>query len=161
MKKKEIQNCPRHSPWPRFCCCCCCCFFVKRNYIEIIKKQLLTIVASDMMWCRPESTNINLVSAWVNIGTLSSTSHHIRCLNSPYLYNVKCLNSQQLFNYIFSLIKKATTTTTITTLTKYWLWPMSWTVLNYLLCIIFCNYNCRQRRPKMPHNVAFHQGLHC
>ena len=61
--------------------------------IDII--QLLTIEALDMMWYRPESTNIDRGGAEVNIGILRSISHH-----------VQCLNSQQLFYYIISLFKK-------------------------------------------------------
>ena len=57
--------------------------------------QLLTIEALDMMWYRPESTNIDQGGAEVNIGILRSISHH-----------VQCLNSQQLFYYIISLSKK-------------------------------------------------------
>ena len=70
--------------------------------------QLLTIEALDMMWYRPESTNIDRGGAEVNIGILRWTSHH-----------VQCLNSQQLFYYIISLNKKALTTT------KSWPWTMS------------------------------------
>ena len=40
-------------------------------------KQLLTIEALDMMWCRHENTNIDLGYASVNIGALRSTSHHV------------------------------------------------------------------------------------
>ena len=58
--------------------------------------QLLTIGALNMMWYRPESTNIDLGSASVNIGILRSIS----C-------NVQCLNSQQLFYYIISQNKKS------------------------------------------------------
>ena len=58
--------------------------------------QLLTIEALDMMWYRPESTNIDRGGAEVNIGILRSISHH-----------VQCLNSQQLFYYIISLSKKS------------------------------------------------------
>ena len=79
--------------------------------------QLLTIEALDMMWCRPESTNIDWSGAQVNISILRSTSHH-----------VQCLNSQQLFYYIISLNKKATTT-------KSWPCTMSWTVLNFFFLI--------------------------
>ena len=79
--------------------------------------QLLTIEALDMMWYRPESTNIGRGGAEVNIGILRLISYH-----------VQCLNSQQLFYYIISLNKKATTTTT-----KSWLWTMSSTVLNFFL----------------------------
>ena len=57
--------------------------------------QLLTIEALDMMWYRPESTNIDRGGAEVNIGILRSISHH-----------VQCLNSQQLFYYIISLLKQ-------------------------------------------------------
>ena len=57
--------------------------------------QLLTIDALDMMWYRPESTNIARGGAEVNIDILRSISHH-----------VQCLNSQQLFYYIISLSKK-------------------------------------------------------
>ena len=41
----------------------------------------MTIEALDMMWYRPENTNIDLGSASVNIGTLRSISHHVQCLN--------------------------------------------------------------------------------
>ena len=54
--------------------------------------QLLTIETLDMMWYRPESTNIDHGGAEVNIGILRSISYH-----------VQCLNSQQLFYYIISL----------------------------------------------------------
>ena len=57
--------------------------------------QLLTIEALDMMWYRPESTNIDRGGAEVNIGILRLISYH-----------VQCLNSQQLFYYIISLNKK-------------------------------------------------------
>ena len=59
--------------------------------------QLLTIEALDMMWCRPESTNIDWGETEVNIGILRSTSQY-----------VQCLNSQQLFYFIIFLNKKAT-----------------------------------------------------
>ena len=78
-----------------------CCVSWSDNNI-----QLLTIEALDMMWYRPENTNIDLGgsestnidrgSASVNIGILRSISHH-----------VQCLNSQQLFYYIISLSKKS------------------------------------------------------
>ena len=55
----------------------------------------MTIEAWDMMWYRPESTNIDRGGAEVNIGILRSISHH-----------VQCLSSQQLFYYIISLNKK-------------------------------------------------------
>ena len=48
-----------------------------------------------MMWCQPESSTIDCGGAEVNIGILSSISHHIQRLNS-----------QQLFLYIISLNKK-------------------------------------------------------
>ena len=54
--------------------------------------QLLTIEALDMMWYRPENTDIDRGEAEVNIGSLRSISHH-----------VQCLNSQQLFYYIIHL----------------------------------------------------------
>ena len=57
--------------------------------------QLLTIEALDMMWYRPESTNIDRGGAEVNIGILRSISHH-----------VQCLNSQQSFYYIIFLWKQ-------------------------------------------------------
>ena len=63
------------------------------QFIVII--QLLTIEALNMMWYRPENTNIDLGEAEVNIGILRSISHH-----------VQCLNSQQLFYYTISQIKK-------------------------------------------------------
>ena len=44
--------------------------------------QLLTNEALDMMWYRPENTNIDLGFAEVNIGILWSISHHIQCLIS-------------------------------------------------------------------------------
>ena len=44
--------------------------------------QLLTNEALDMMWYRPENTNIDLGEAEVNIGILWSISHHIQCLIS-------------------------------------------------------------------------------
>ena len=47
-----------------------------------IIKQLLTNEALDMMWYRPENTNIDLGFASVNIGILWSISHHIQCLIS-------------------------------------------------------------------------------
>ena len=51
--------------------------------------QLLTIEDVDMMYYRPENTNIDRGEAEVNIGILWSISHHIQCLDS-----------QQLFYYI-------------------------------------------------------------
>ena len=54
--------------------------------------QLLTIEALDMMWYRPENTDIDRGEAEVNIGILRSISHH-----------VQCLNSQQLFYYIIHI----------------------------------------------------------
>ena len=39
--------------------------------------QLLTIEALDMMWYRPESTNIGRGGAEVNIGILRSLSYHV------------------------------------------------------------------------------------
>ena len=47
---------------------------------KLYKKQLLTIEALDIMWCRPESSNIDLDSALVNIGALRVTSHHVQYL---------------------------------------------------------------------------------
>ena len=44
--------------------------------------QLLTNEALDMMWYRPENTNIDQGEAEVNIGILWSISHHIQCLIS-------------------------------------------------------------------------------
>ena len=44
--------------------------------------QLLTNKALDMMWYRPENTNIDRGEAEVNIGILWSISHHIQCLIS-------------------------------------------------------------------------------
>ena len=44
--------------------------------------QLLTNEALDMMWYRPENTNIDRGEAEVNIGILWSISHHIQCLIS-------------------------------------------------------------------------------
>ena len=88
------------------------CIFVKHKYLHLhcllhlfifftfstyyIIKQLLTIGALDMMWCRPENTNVDLGFASVNIGILRSTSrfasvnigilwstsHHVQCPNS-------------------------------------------------------------------------------
>ena len=55
------------------------------NYkLGVIKStiHLLTIEALDMMWCRPESTNIDRGGVEVNIGILRLTSHHVQCLNS-------------------------------------------------------------------------------
>ena len=66
------------------------------NYRLYNNIQLLTIEALDMMWYRPESTNIDRGGEEVNIGILRSISHH-----------VQCLNSQQLFYYIISLSKKS------------------------------------------------------
>ena len=43
---------------------------------------LLTNEALDMMWYRPENTNIDQGEAEVNIGILWSISHHIQCLIS-------------------------------------------------------------------------------
>ena len=51
-------------------------------------KQLLTNEALDMMWYRPENTNIDLGFASVNIGILWSISHHIQYLIRQYLYNI-------------------------------------------------------------------------
>ena len=51
-----------------------------------------------MMWCQPESSNIDLGSASVNIDIITFTSHH-----------VQYLDSQQLFLYIFFLNKKSNT----------------------------------------------------
>ena len=48
--------------------------------IDII--QLLTNEALDMMWYRPDNTNIDRGEAEVNIGILWSISHHIQCLIS-------------------------------------------------------------------------------
>ena len=45
-------------------------------------KQLLTNEALDMMWYRPDNTNIGRGEAEVNIGILWSISHHIQCLIS-------------------------------------------------------------------------------
>ena len=44
--------------------------------------QLLTNEALDMMWYRPENTNIGRGEAEVNICILWSISHHIQCLIS-------------------------------------------------------------------------------
>ena len=44
--------------------------------------QLLTNEALDMMWYRPENTNIDRGEAEVNIRILWSISHHIQCLIS-------------------------------------------------------------------------------
>ena len=52
------------------------------NLKGYIIKQLLTNEALDMMWYRPEHTNIDLGFASVNIGMLWSISHHIQCLIS-------------------------------------------------------------------------------
>ena len=38
-------------------------------------KQLLTIEALDMMWCQPESTNVDICSITVIFGTLRLKSH--------------------------------------------------------------------------------------
>ena len=57
--------------------------------------QLLTMEALDMMWYRPEYTDIDRGVAEVNIGMLRSISLH-----------VQWLHSQQLFYYIISLNKK-------------------------------------------------------
>ena len=51
--------------------------------------------ALDMMWYRPENTDIDRGVAEVNIGMLRSISHH-----------VQWLHSQQLFYYIISLNTK-------------------------------------------------------
>ena len=48
--------------------------------VDII--QLLTNEALDMMWYRPDNTNIDRGVAEVNIGILWSISHHIQCLIS-------------------------------------------------------------------------------
>ena len=59
--------------------------------------QLIRIIeALDMMWYRPESTNIDRGGAEVNIDILRSISYH-----------VQFLNSQQLFYYIIYLNKKS------------------------------------------------------
>ena len=58
--------------------------------------QLLNNEALDMIWYRPESTNIDRGRAEVNIGYLRLISYH-----------VQCPNSQQLFYYIISLNKKS------------------------------------------------------
>ena len=74
----------------------CMFIFVNNVYVsEINIIQLLAIEALDMIWYRPESTNIDRGRAEVNIGILRSISYH-----------VQCLNSQQLFYYIISLNKK-------------------------------------------------------
>ena len=44
--------------------------------------QLLTNEVLDMMWYRPENTNIDRGEAEVNIGILWSISHHIQGLIS-------------------------------------------------------------------------------
>ena len=49
-------------------------------YVDTI--QLLTNEALDMMWYRPDNTNIDRGEAEVNIGILWSISHHIQCLIS-------------------------------------------------------------------------------
>ena len=70
--------------------------YVNKIYTKSVALiQLLTFEALDMMWYRPESTNIDRGGADVNIGILRLISHH-----------VQCLNSQQLFYYIISLSKK-------------------------------------------------------
>ena len=48
--------------------------------VDII--QLLTNEALDMMWYRPDNTNIDRGEAEVNIGILWSISHLIQCLIS-------------------------------------------------------------------------------
>ena len=113
--------------------------------------QLLTIEALDMMWYRPESTNIDRGGAEVNIGILRSISHH-----------VQCLNSQQLFYFIISLNKKKQQQQQ--NLGFGLCLGQSWISLFYMMTNRFhsvkrgmnayfiCNYNCRQK---------FHQGLHC
>ena len=55
------------------------CKTVCKN-IDIL--QLLTNEALDMMWYRPDNTNIDRGEAEVNIGILWSISHHIQCLIS-------------------------------------------------------------------------------
>ena len=74
---------------------CVCKQFHTQTFQLVNIIQLLTIEALDMMWYRPESTNIDRGGAEVNIGILRLISHH-----------VQCLNSQQLFYYIISLSKK-------------------------------------------------------
>ena len=62
-----------------FCRCNDTCTCFSKCYII---KQLLTNEALDMMWYRPENTNIDLGFASVNISILWSISHHIQCLIS-------------------------------------------------------------------------------
>ena len=52
----------------------------KAYTVDII--QLLTNEALDMMWYRPDNTNIDRGEAEVNIGILWSISHNIQCLIS-------------------------------------------------------------------------------
>ena len=54
--------------------------YVLGYWVGII--QLLTNEALDMMWYRPDNTNIDRGEAEVNIGILWSISHHIQCLIS-------------------------------------------------------------------------------
>ena len=58
--------------------------YIKAIFFNII--QLLTNEALDMMWYRPDNTNIDRGEAEVNIGILWSISHHIQCLISQYLF---------------------------------------------------------------------------
>ena len=87
------------GPWYLFCQPCkkkSTACFNKILYTPILLNiQLLTIEALDMMWYRPESTNIDRGGVEVNIGILRSISYH-----------VQCLNSQQLLYYIISLKQK-------------------------------------------------------
>ena len=53
-----------------------------RHDLATFNIQLLTNEALDMMWYRPDDTNIDRGEAEVNIVILWSISHHIQCLIS-------------------------------------------------------------------------------
>ena len=56
--------------------------FIAYDVVKCNIIQLLTNEALDMMWYRPDTTNIDRGKAEVNIGILWSISHHIQCLIS-------------------------------------------------------------------------------
>ena len=65
-----------------------------------IIKQLLTNEALDMLWYRPENTNIDRGKASVNIGILWSISQHFASVNIGILWlisqHIQCLISQRI-----------------------------------------------------------------
>ena len=136
-------------------------FFVLITNMKDYIIQLLTIEALDMMWYRPESTNIDQGGAEVNIGILRSIS-----------YLVQCLNSQQLFYYIISLHKKKLQQqqnlgyglclgqSSISFFT-WWLTDFIQLKEEWMHTLFVITTADREDPDLMPHNVAFHQGLHC